>query len=1145
MFTKITQLILQRSGLALFLVALVAALGWHSRKTTSIDAIPNIGRNQVIVLTKWPGQSPKDVEDQVTYPLSVAMLAVPRAESVRGKSLFGFSFVQITFPDDTDYYWARSRVSEQLTTVTGELPAGAKPVMGPDSTGLGQIFIYVLQPDRPSNPTKLRTLQDYVVRYALQSVDGVSEVASIGGYKREYQVDLDPDKLRFHKVPLRKVIRALRESNTEVGAKTIEQSDMEFIIRGKGFLGGGKGAAQTTLDLESAVVSSTEGVPLRIKDLADVRGGTGFRRGGLDLNGAEAVGGIVVMRLGENPRAVIDRLKERIKRLEPSLDGVRIVPIYDRTVLIDETVATLSDALLHEILITILVIILFLLHVRTSLIVASVLPLSVWVTFIFMRQINLDANIMSLAGIAIAIGNMVDMGIVIAENIYQRLTEKRPTQPEQRLGEIAGAVGEVMPALLTATITTVISFLPVFLLTGRDYKLFAPLAMTKTFAILSALMVSMVVIPLLARFILTDKTSETGRKFLPVAAALAGAAIFFQLSGTAGSGTGLAILLAAGGGVAGWFAGRFLVREPMRPVEQNPFTGFIHRMYEPLLRRALRRRRLITWSPVILLLIGLFAWHGIRPVLAPVDWMAGLAGYDVRTSPFFRTLRQAMPGLKSDDWIALDEGSFFYMPTMYPGISFTKAFEILQTQDTLIKEIPEVENVLGKIGRADSALDPAPTAMVETYVMLKDKSAWRPGMTATDIWQEITRRATLPGVTPASFLQPIEGRVVMLQSGIKASMAIRIYGDTLQGLAEAAKAIATHLRTVPVINPATVNPDLVLGKPYVEFDVDRQTAARFGMSVGDVNTLIATALGGKTVGYTVEGRERYPIRLRYMREYRDHLERLGDLPVVTTRGEAIPLKVLATMRTIWGPAGISSENARLVAHVAFAPSGVAGALETVDEVMQSLREAGTAGTLSLPPGYDLEAVGSFQNQLEANRTLAWVIPLVIITNLFIIWLMFKRWALSLTIFSGIPLAFGGGMILLLMIGIEINTAIWVGFIAVFGIAVDNGVILTAYLRDRFASHPPASPTDIIENVVHAGLKRVRPCLMTTTTTLIALLPILFASGKGSEVARGMALPLFGGMFSALLVLLVVPVVYAGLEEQRFRQSAPPDDTSTS
>ena len=1096
---KIITKIQENGWLSLFVVGLIALYGYDSAKNASVDAIPNIDQNQVIVVTNWQGQSPKDVEDQITYPLSVALLAVPGAESVRGKSLFGFSFVQVTFADDINYYWARSRVSEQLSTVAGSLPQNANPVLGPDATGLGQILYYVLKPSQPTHPAQLRSIQDYVIKYALQSVKGVSEVASIGGFRREYQVDLDPNQLRFHKVPLASVISALKASNKEIGAKTIEQSDMEFIIRGKGFLGGGKGPEQTIIDLENTVVNSQEGIPLRVKDIAEVRNGTAFRRGALDLNGAESVGGIVVMRLGENPRAVIKRVKEKIAKLEVSLNGMKIEPIYDRTTLIDETVKTLSDALFHEILITIFVVVVFLMHIKTSIIVTSILPLSVLVTFIIMKQMKLDANIMSLAGIAIAIGNMVDIGIVIAENIYSRLTGKNDLPLSQRIKEIAAATAEVTPPLMTATATTVISFLPVFFLTGRDEKLFAPLALTKTLALLSALAVSLIVVPLLSRFLLKESFSTFAKKSLPLVMALLGALLTSTIAKKTWT-EELWIGIAAALGIAGgYFIGLMMVKEKCHSPEESLITKSIYRVYQPMLRWSIGHKWLFVVIPFIVLGIGITSWSK----------------------------------LKSDDWIPLDEGSFFYMPTMYPGISFSKAYEILQTQNALMKEnIPEIANVLGKIGRADSALDPAPTAMVETYVMLKDKSEWREGMTEKKIWKKITKLATLPGVTPASFLQPIEGRVIMLQSGIKAAMAIRIYGDSLVGLAKAAEQVGEHLKTVKEVNALTVNPDIVLGKPYAEFEVDRLAAARHGMSVGAVNGLIATALGGSTVGHTVEGRERYPIRLRYQREYRDHLERLESLPVVTGKGETVPLQALAKMKTLWGPAGIASENARLVAHVSFAPTGEVGAIATVEAVMASLKKAQKDSQLSLPAGYDMEAVGSFQNQIEANRTLTWVIPLVILVNLLIIFFMFGRWSLSFLVFTGIPLAFGGGMFLLFLMGTQINTAVWVGFIALFGIAVDNGVILSSYLEKRFQSHPPRSKQDIINNVIQASLKRVRPCLMTTMTTIIALLPVLLSSGKGAEVAQGMALPIFGGMFSALLVLLVLPSLYADLMERQ-------------
>jgi Cu(I)/Ag(I) efflux system membrane protein CusA/SilA len=1129
----------------IILTVAVAVLlaGWYAKENVPIDAIPNIGQNQVIVLSNWSGRSPKDVEDQITYPLSIALLSVPGAESVRGKSLFGYSFVQVTFKDDIDFYWARSRVAEQLGTVTSILPDGVSPTLGPDATGLGQVFYYTLTPTPGSNLADLRSMQDYVVKYALQSVEGVSEVASIGGYVRQYQVEVDPDKLRFQNITLAQLNKAIQDANAEVGAKTVEQSGMEFIVRGKGFLGQG-GRSQTIEDLENAVVTSRTGVPVRVKDLGYVQNGVSFRRGALDLNGAEAVGGVVVMRFGENPRKVIDGVKAKIKQLEPALNGVKINAVYDRTGLIDETIATLTTALVDEILITVIIIVLFLLHIRTSLIVALTLPAAVLIAFLAMRIFDLDANIMSLAGIAIAIGNMVDMGIVIAENIYQHLSnlyEKhigKPVKQSVRIETIAGAVAEIAPALMTATATTVISFLPVFFLTGRDFKLFSPLAWTKTYALMASLLVSIVLLPVLCRYFLKPATDKKlPLRYTQAIATIVAAGIGYLIWAPASGSLPIVMAITLASGAVGYVAGSFIAKETLRPIEDNPVSMKILKTYNPLLRWSLNNRKIALGVPIVIFLIGLAAWQGIAPILWPVEKIVSAAGYDLNSSPTYTTVKKTLSGLKTDDWIALDEGSLFYMPTLLPSASFSKAMEVLQTQDTLIKDIPEVKDVLGKIGRAQSALDPAPGAMIETYITLKPKSEWREGITQKDIWDEINKRATFPGVTRASFLQPIEGRVVMLQSGIKAPMAVRIYGDDLEGLAEAAKAVANHLKLVPAVNAATVNPDIVLGKPYAEFEVDRQNAARYGMSVKAINDIIETSVGGKMVGQTVEGRERYSIRVRYLRELRDQIENLEQIPVVSPKGEVVPLGVLAKMKTTWGPAAISSEDARLVSHVAFAPSGIAGAIETVESVMSSLTNAQTRGELSLPPGYELQAVGSFQNQIEANKRLLWLVPMVMFANLFIIFLQFRKIGVSFLVFSGIPVAFGGGMILLGILGIEINTAIWVGFIALFGISVDNGVILASYLESVFRNKPAKSKEDIVNGVLEASARRVRPCLMTTATTIIALIPVIASTGRGADVARAMALPIFGGMFAALLGLIVVPVVYAMMKEHELSSNS--------
>jgi len=1141
--------------LTLLGAVMVAALGGYCAMVVPIDAIPNVGENQVIVFTEWPGRSPKDVEDQVTYPLSVALLTVPHAESVRGKSMFGYSFVQVTFADGTDFYWARSRVLERLATATASLPEGVTPTLGPDATALGQIFYYVLQGPPEMNLAELRTLQDYVVKYELQSVQGVSEVASVGGYVRQYQIEVDPDALRFHEIPLERLIAAVRDSNIDVGAKTVESGGMEYVIRGRGFIGQNKDTAQALADIERTVVVSREGVPVRIRDLAQVQLGPDFRSGAIDLDGVEAVGGVVVMRFGENPREVIQRVRAKIEQLAPGLKGVQIVPIYDRTGLINETVATLTEALREELGITAVVIVLFLLHVRASIIVAVTLPMAVLMSFIGMRWFQIDANIMSLAGIAIAIGEVADLGIIISENVYQHLveweagrasqgaasiTDGPPRDTRDRTQVIIDATHEVAPAVLTGVSTTIVSFLPVFFLTGRDLKLFAPLAWTKTFAMIAALLVAVLLVPALCRLLLHSSRWPWQRGV--IAAGLAGLAgvltslLFWhswldELSPFPRWVTASAVGLFVG------LLALLMSREHLRPIEQNPTSRLILWLYEPALRFLLSHKFSFAAAPLLIVLLGAGAWFGLPTLLRPFEQVAHVLGARPNDLPAYVDWKHRFPGLRTDDWIALDEGTWFYMPTLYPAASFSQAMEVLQTQDTLIRAIPEVQNVLGKIGRVESALDPAPGVMIETYVMLKPEAEWREGVTIDSIWSDINAVATLPGVTPASPLQPIEGRVVMLQSGIKAPMAIRIYGDQLDGLAEAARDVAEELRRIPQVNAATVNPDIVLGMPYVEFEVDRDVAARFGMTTMAVNQIIETALGGMNLTQTVEGRERYPIRIRYQRDLRERIDDLSRLPVVTDAGEVVPLESLARMRTTWGPGMITSEDARLVAHIAFAPSGMAGDLETVAAVESWLRQAQTGGRLSLPAGYALLPVGSFQNQVEANRRLSVIIPIVILVDLLIIYLNFRDLPLTLIIFSQIPIAIFGGMIGLGLFDVEMNTAIWVGLIALIGIAEDDGVVMATYMGQLFARRPMRTVQDLREATVEAGRRRIRPCLMTAFTTFAALLPVMLATGRGSDVARAMALPVFFGMFVELVSLFVVPVLYCGYMETKLHLAA--------
>jgi copper/silver efflux system protein len=1132
----------------LFIVVCVFA-GWYASQRVPIDAIPNVGENQVIVIADWPGRSPKDVEDQLTYPLSVALQTVPGSQSVRGKSMFGFSFVQVTFDDQTDFYWARSRVSERLTAISGDLPEGVVPKLAPDATALGQIYYYVLQAPPGTDLAELRSLQDYHIKYALQSVTGVAEVASIGGYVRQYQVDIDPGKLRYHKLTLDQVIQSIRDANIDVGAKVVDSGGMEFLVRGRGFLGGDRTEEETIAQIGSTVVDTRTGTPIRVRDLGWVQTGPALRTGALDLNGVEAVGGIVVMRFGENPRAVIDRVKSKIQSLEQELGGIRIVGIYDRTELIEETVATLTDALIDETLVTIAVTVLFLLHVRSSLIIAITLPMAVLMSFIAMQVFGVDANIMSLAGIAIAIGTMVDMGIIVLENVYDDLAiwEKNgsPGGEPERIRVIWRGASSVGSAVMTAVATTVVSFLPVFFLTGRDGRLFAPLAWTKTFALTASLIVALVAVPMLCRVLLrSHRRSDALSLFSAIGICLlsTGLAHFVwhsRLIHLTGLSRELNTVLA---GLAGFAVGWWISRERIRSLHDNPATKVLLWLYSGRLRTALRFKKSMLLFPALLVLIGPVMWLGLPTVLRPVESVASLPGADLSRIGAWRDFRDSWKGLRSSDWIALDEGSWFYMPSLYPAATFSQSMEILQKQDVLIGRIPEVANVLGKIGRAESALDPAPATMIETYVMLKPQSEWRPGKTSDDIWEEINRVATLPGITPASALQPIEGRVVMLQAGIRATMAVRIYGQTLEDLAEAARVVAKRLKTLPMVNAGTVSPDIVLGKPYIEFSVNRDEAARYGMSTMMVNEFVAAGLGGTDATTTVEGRERYAVQVRLDRSTRERMNELGKVSVVTPAGDVVPLERIADIRTTWGPMAINSENARLAAHVPFMPSGSLGSIETAEAV---LKEARLALEESMPERIlETEMVGSFQNQIEANLRLMWIIPLVILINLLLHYLHFRNLPLALVVFSGIPVSAGGGMIAAAWMGVEMNTAMWVGFIALFGLAADDGIVMATYIREVLRQRRIASVADIREAIFDAGVKRIRPCVMTTITTLVALVPIMISDGRGADVARAMAIPVLGGMLVEPLATFVVPTLYCWFLEFKFRNGLPDEYLNT-
>lgn len=1150
-------------------------LGALPRDPVAVDALPDIGENQQIVFTRWPGRSPQDVEDQVTYPLTAALLGLPGVRTVRSQSAFGYSSVHVIFGEDIEFYWSRSRILEKLAALPPDtLPDDARPELGPDATALGQIFWYTLE--APGfDLHELRTLQDTQVRYALQSVEGVAEVASVGGYVREYQVDVDPDALRAHRISLGDVYDAVRRANVEVGARTIEINRVEYVLRGVGFVRG-------LDDLRRVVVAERDNVPITLAQVAHITAGPADRRGALDKGGAEAVGGVVVVRYGANPREVIDRVHAKIAEIAPGLpsrDGVRvqIVPFYDRTTLIDETLGTLRAALTDEILVTIAVIVVMVWQLRASFLVAGLLPLAVLLAFAGMKLSGVDAHIMSLAGIAIAIGTMVDMGIILVENTLRHLADAPEDEPIPSV--VKRATAEVASAVLTAVATTVVSFLPVFTMTGAEGKLFRPLAFTKTYALLAAIAVALVVLPAFAALLWRrprlDRLRAAGDAILIVfgviaaiwlgwlaalalwllaawriaaprlaprpralaAAALNAAALCLVLvllaAHWAPLGPGLAgnllLVVLVVGGVLGFFA-LFL------------------RSFEGILRWCLAHKLLFLIAPTLLLAVGGMAWRG-----APID-----------------ALRGVFPGLQEDFMPALDEGSYLYMPTTMPHASLGEALDVLQLQDRAIAAIPEVEAVVGKIGRVESALDPAPVSMIETVITYKPeygprdpetgerRRQWRDHIRSPDdIWAEITAAAQVPGTTAAPKLQPIAARIVMLQSGLRASMGVEVRGQHLDDIEALLHDIEQALRHVEGIDPATVFADRIVGKPYLEIHIDREAIARYGLDVADVQDVIEVAIGGKPVTTAVEGRARYRIRVRYPRELRDRPEALAEVLVPTARGVPIPLAQVADIRFTRGPMMIKAVDTALVGYVTFdRVTGAPSEVEMVRRARAKLDDRVASGEMTLPAGSSYAFTGTFENQVRAEATLQVVLPLSLVLILLILYIQFRRISTALMVFTGIAVAWAGGFVLLWCyqqpwfldaapFGVELRElfnvrpfdltiAVWVGFIALFGIATDDGVLMSTMLEQRFAEGVPPTVEAIREATVEAATRRIRPCLMTTATTLLALLPVVTSDGRGADVMIPMALPSVGGMTFELLTLFVVPVLYCGWRELGLR-----------
>jgi len=1152
---------LRNTFLVVIAVAALIGAGWYALQETPVDAIPDIGEKQVIVYADWPGRSPQDVDDQVTYPLTIALEGTPGVKVIRSASGFGFSMVFVIFKDEVDYYWARSRVLERMNVALARLPEGVQPVLGPDATALGQVFWYTVEGEG-FDLGELRSIQDWFVRYQLNAVEGVSEVASIGGFVKEYQVDVDPVKLRAHRVTLDQVATAVQRANIDVGAKVLEVNQVEFFIRGVGFV-------KSVEDLRRTPIRSEGGTPLFVQDVASVELGPEFRRGALDKAGAEAVGGVVVMRYGENPLRVIERVKAKLAEIAPGLpektlpDGrvsrVKVVPFYDRTGIIHETMATLREALTEEAIAAALVVLAFLLHLRAGMTIVPTLPLSVGMAFLAMYLLGIDSNIMSLAGLAIAIGDVADMSIIMTENIYRHVAMNDARTYRQRVEDGAAEVGG---AIMTAVSNTIVSFLPVFFLTEQEGKMFKPLAYTKTFAITASAILAVTVVPVLAYHLLKPVTWTRRRSLAIAAAAGVGltlaiglAARTWLLGPDAPAHQGWLIALAAG---VGTFALVYrMTRERLLPLEENVVSRGILRFYEPALRWVLVHKKTFLALPAAILLLGLTIWLGWATIASPLRAGLSRIGLDPGGLAAWQRLEATFPGLGREFMPPLDEGSLLYMPSLVPAGSLTAASDVIALQDAAIKSVPEVESVVGKLGRAESALDPAPVGMIETVIMLKPEAQWRRvrverfysgwpewlqplprfffaderAITKRELLDELRTRTDIPGVLP-TWLQPIQTRIVMLQSGFRAMMGVKIYGADLREIERVGLQMEQILRHVP--GATDVVADRITGKPYVEIKIDRERAARYGANIRDVQDVIEIAIGGETLTTSVEGRERYPIRVRYPRELRDNLEALERILVPTADGQQVPLSQVADVRFTVGPQEIKSENTLLVGYVTMNTRD-RDEVSVVEDADKLLREKIAAGELVLPKGYYYQWAGQFENQVRSTERLGKLIPLCLLLDFVLLYLGFGRWWVALLVFSGIFVSAAGGFLMVFLWGVNMSVAVWVGFIALFGVAEDDGVVMGTYLTQLFTERTPTSVDEVRELVVEAGRKRIRPCLMTIATTVIGLIPVFLTTGRGSDVMQPMAIPSVGGMAVSLVTLFIVPCIYSWVEEARVRR----------
>ena len=1101
MIARLIEASLRQRFLVLCGTLMLVALGIRAVYRTPVDAIPDLSENQVTVFADWAGRGVQEVEDQITYPLSANLQGLAGVRSVRATSMTGFSLITVLFEDSIDNYFARTRVLERLNQITGSLPTGVVPKLGPDASGLGWVYQYYLEVDPALAPEggydlgRLRSIQDWLIRYPLQSIPGVAEVASIGGFVRQYQIEVSSAKLRAVGITLGRVLEAVGRANINVGGKVIEENGREYVVRGVGLI-------RSTDELEQVVLSETNGVPVLLREVAHIRLGGDFRRGALDVDGQERVGGVIVMRTGENAREVIRKTRERIAQIQPSLPpGVSLRPFYDRSDLIDRTLDTLKHALWEEVILVTLAHILFLWHFRSIVIVTLPLPLSILTAFLLMQQFGISSNIMSLTGIAIAIGVLVDAAIVMTENVLRHAEEAEANKQRAGLGNrltlaetlqvTRDASLQVGRPVFFAMVIIILAFVPVFALTGQEGKLFHPLAFTKTFAMIGSTFLAMTLVPVLCSF---------------------------------------------------------LVRGPFHREADHFLMRWLLRIYDPVLSQALIWRKTVLTSAGLILALAIILALGL-----PRTWVARLE------SAGWPTVARLVTGMGSEFMPPLNEGSLLFMPVLLPGTSLTQVKEIMSWQDRVIRALPEVQTVAGKLGRFETATDPAPVEMIETTITLKPEwistnrlvwgflpiptvirnPEWRAGVTPRDLIGELNRKLSeIPGYVPG-FLQPIENRILMLSTGIRAQLGIKVFGDSLEELQRKAFEIERVVRSVP--GAVGVAASRVQGKPYVEIEVDRTQAARYGLNAQDVLEVVESGIGGTVVGTAIEGRARLPIQVRLAASERDDIDRLGEILIPTANGSPVPLSLVARVQRTDGPGEIASENGRLRVFVqANVQDRDLGSFVT--EVQERM-DREIVPTLSR--GMTLEYSGEFENQIRASRTLRQIVPTVLVIIFLLLYLVYRSAIEAAHVLLAVPFALSGGVFLQWALGWHFSVAVWVGYIALFGTAIQTGVVMVVYLEEMLATRRAAlgdrfTHGDLIQAVKDGARLRLRPKVMTVATIVASLLPIFWSHRTGAEVMKPLATPVIGGMVSSLLhILIVTPILFVLIREREFKKPVNP------